>query len=308
MNNKLIFVPFAYDLQKRTGMNMEHVKDSYTIYCKNFCTALATLKHDNVDCDVALVTNSEPPEIFKNILKRFDVDIHIFSFDSFVFCDDYPWSLAFYKLSALRSVVTELNYDYYCYLDADVISNRPLSPIWEECSDHILMYDVNEGLSVSVYRKFLEEIIALRGYHKHQNRYGGEFFAASKANALLFSDICLQIYKEILEKNHISNCGDEFILSLAASKLPNLIKNASGYTFRYETGQFYLISTRHLFNPVSVLHLPTEKNRGILKIYDRYISKGRLPDKKTIYRICNLNRPYYMDSLKTIIKRLIGKL
>lgn len=307
MEKKLIFVPFAHDPNKRTGANMESNRDVFTVYCKNFCTALVSLKLDNPDCDVALVTNNPIPSEFSNILDSFNINIFTFPYDSFTFPADYTWSLAFYKLSALRSILVSTNYDFYCYLDTDIISNVSLAPVWQECKDHVLLYDINHGLNVKDYQLFMSDVNVFSGDSRTITHYGGEFFAASKNNGLIFLHSCEQIYTEILSRNFITAFGDEFILSLTADQHRTLVKNAGAYIFRYWTGQFYLSSTRHIANPISILHLPGEKNRGMIKIFDRYVAKGTFPSKKTIYRLCNIDRPYYLDVLKLVVKRLLRR-
>ena len=69
------------------------------------------------------------------------------------------------------------------------------------------------------------------------------------------------------------------------------IKNAAGYIARYWTSpDFYRISTNHIFDPISILHLPSEKECGILIIYKYLIKKNTLPSPSRAFKMLNLPR------------------
>ena len=101
----LFFVPFAFDKNKKTGVNVG--KNSLSIYLKNLCVSLISAKKTTPNIDVALVSNIEIPTEYEKLLLENDVLIFIEPFDSFVFPDDYLWSLAFYKLCALEKMVAK---------------------------------------------------------------------------------------------------------------------------------------------------------------------------------------------------------
>lgn len=306
MSKKLIFLPFAHVPGKRTGVNMEGSSDAFHEYCKNFCVALISLKHHNPDCDVALVTNATVPQAYTELLSKQGVLIFNLPYDRFSFPDDYPWSLAFYKLCALDGMVRQKDYDYYCYMDTDVVANRTLAELWQECDHNVMLYDIEHGLQVPNYVTFLEEITAFDPQAACVTHYGGEFFAANRSNALLFLKECNSIYDEMIARSTVTTKGDEFILCLAAARNRQLVKNAGAYIRRFWTGSFRLISTCYEFDPVSVLHLPAEKRDGILKLYRQYIVKGKYPANNQIYRICHLRRQSLIIWIKTLIKKLLS--
>ena len=80
--------------------------------------------------------------------------------------------------------------------------------------------------------------------------------------------------------------------------------NAGAYIYRFWTGSFRLISTCYKYNPVTILHVPAEKEYGMLKLYNKYISKGKIPTKKNVYRLLHLNR----RSLRTVVAQIALKL
>ena len=142
------------------------------------------------------------------------------------------------------------------------------------------------------------------GVSSYITHYGGEFFAASYDNAQKFIIECSSIYRQMIANNFITTSGDEFIISIAAHRCKNKIKNAGAYIFRFWTNSFYLVSTCYKFNPVPILHLPGEKNKAILKIFKRYVKHDKFPRKKQVHRLCHLNKP----SIETIIKQIVKKL
>jgi len=301
-STKLIFISYAYCPEKATGLNMQKYRDSFNLYCKNFCVGLVTLKRDNPECSVALVTNIDIPDEYAEILKQNNVLIYKEEYNSFKFPDNHKWSGAFYKLNALKAMIENYNYEYYCYMDTDVICNKSLDAVWKEADENILLYDINHGLNVRDYNLFLDEVNRFIGENTYTTHYGGEFFAANVKNAKLFIDEAQKIYNEIINRNYEFSSGDEFIISLTARSLKELIKNAGAYIFRFWTDRdFRLVSTCYKYNAVSLLHLPSEKNRGIVKIFNKYIKKNKIPSKRKIYKICHLNTIGYSAIIKNFL-------
>lgn len=101
----------------------------------------------------------------------------------------------------------------------------------------------------------------------------------------------MSVYKEMLEREFVTTHGDEFIVTLVASKIPEKIKNAGAYVFRFWTGRFRLVSTCYRSNPVVVLHVPAEKEHGMLRLFGRYVRKGRCPSSRRVHQMLHLTRP-----------------
>ena len=245
------------------------------------------------------------PEQYTRVLKQFGVSIIEVPFDKFVFGDDYIWSLAFYKLCAIYHVVREYKYAYYAYLDADVYVQASFENIWAECDQNILLYDICHGLQVKDYQLFLNEIALFCGQWKTITHYGGEFFAATYENAILFTECCKKIYCQMIESNFRTTKGDEFIISLAAMDLRDKVKNAGAYIFRFWTGTFNLTSTCYRFNPVAILHVPAEKEFGIVRIFDKYYDQEKVPSNQTVYKILHLKKPALRLRLALCVRSII---
>ncbi len=307
LNKGIILIPYAEVSSKNTGENISNNSNRKDIYLKNCCVALVTAKKYNPNSDVALVTNIEIPKIYQDILEKNGVLIFKEDFDRFVFDDKYTWGLAFYKLCALSKIIEKYDYEYYSYLDSDVCFQNSFDNIWKECEHNILMYDINHGLQVNDYNLILQEFNSFLGSNLLITHYGGEFFAANKENTALFLKHCEEIYYKMIENNFKTTKGDEFIISIAAHNIRNKIKNAGAYIFRFWTGSFYLVSTCYKFNPITVLHVPAEKNRGMIKLFDRYILKNRVPSKEVVWKTCSLIKPKIKYRLANLYYKIRGK-
>lgn len=305
----IIMIPYAYLPNANTGVNIANRSKQVDIYMKNCCVAcLSAKKHNDSDTDVALVTNIDPPKEYRDILESHNIKIIHADFDLFNFSGEYTWALAFYKLCALHHILHEYDYDYYAYLDSDVFIQASFKNIWTECDAHILLYDINHGLQVKDYQHILSEMQNfmpnLFNNGNIPTHYGGEFFAANRDNAMIFIDECKNIYTQMHQQKFTTNHGDEFIISIVADKLGSLIKNAGAYIYRFWTGTFRLISTCYKYNPVVILHVPAEKEIGMLVLYDKYIKYEKLPDNAKIYKLLHLTHP----SLRTQIAKFIKKI
>lgn len=301
----LVIIPFAFDSSKQTGVNI-NTSCAFEIYLKNICVASISTKRFNPAIDVAVVCNFKLPEVYEQILLKNNILIFIEEFDSYCFPNDYKWNLAFYKLCALEKVVDKYQYDNYLFLDADVIVQDSFEAIFEELSDNILMYDINHGLNVQDYRIILQEFKEF-GISSYITHYGGEFFASSRGNAQKFLCECKKIFNQMISDNFVTTKGDEFIISIAAFRYKNIVKNAGAYIYRFWTGSFYLVSTCYKFNSISVLHLPNEKGHAIIKIFDKYIKHNKFPKKEKIHKMCHLHRPSLKVVLKSFIKKIFHK-
>lgn len=305
----LIIVPYAHKEGFKIGANVRNLDRAVDMYMKNCCVACASAQMNTCEnTDVVFVSNIVPPEPYKSILERIGIKIIRQEFDVFNFGGSYSWSLAFYKLCAIFHVIQCFDYDYYAYLDSDVYVQGDFENIWRECDSSVMMYDINHGLHVQNYRDLLAEIrsfekLSSLNFNEFPVHYGGEFFAANKDSARRFVQECEKIYNKMTAISFVSHHGDEFITTLAAANMCG-VKNAGAYVCRFWTRSFRLLSTCYEFNPVVVLHVPGEKEFGMIKVFRKYIVKGRLPQRSELHRILHLKNP----SLRTRLIPLFRKL
>ena len=289
-NRAIILIPYAEINGYMSGVNVADQRNRREIYMKNCCVACLSARYKNDDSvDVALVTNIEIPKRFKVMLQKNDIMIFEEPFDLFQFDQNYTWSLAFYKLCALYKIVRKYHYQNYAYLDSDVFVQDSFDNIWLECEDHIMLYDINHGLQVEHYRHFLNEVKDFKDNLGKIVHYGGEFFAANREDTFDFSEKCLEIFNDMKEKGVITTHGDEFILSIAAIYFGNKVKNAGAYIYRFWTREFRLVSTCYINNRVTVLHVPDEKEYGMIRLFDIYQS-GRNVECCTAHRMLHLKK------------------
>ncbi|MCD7784461.1 MAG: hypothetical protein LUH18_02605 [Oscillospiraceae bacterium] len=307
----IIAVPFAFENGFKSGVALDDNENKVDICLKNVAVACLSAKKFNPDDEVSFITNipSEAlPDEFMKLLSDGQITIREIQFDRFRFSHDYMWSLAFYKLCVLSHLV-ELDFCHICYLDADVYVQRKFNCIWEEANSKILLYDICDGLNVNSYKTFCEEMNNFMGTDTYPTRYGGEFFAASKELATEFVKTMNEIYSKMIETSFKCTTGDEFIINVAVLNDCKQIKNAGAYVYRFWTGiRFNQISTSYRNPTLAVLHLPAEKDKGMLKLYKRYYSKGRQPSNRVVWRICRLSYIPILDRLIRIIVKIIPKL
>jgi hypothetical protein len=306
MNIKgLIIVPYAYG--GNTGVSIQVPKKQLTTYMKNCCVACMSAKQNaGVGNDVMLVTNIDVPEPYASLLTSNGVAIEKCPFDSFNFGSvdkdgkTVNWQLAFYKLCAIEHCVDNFEYDYYSYLDSDVFVQGSYDKIWQDARNNIMLYDVCEpcdGYMVKEMQGFLHT-------DKCLTHFGGEFFAASRAHALQFVGECKKVYDEMIATQYTTKSGDEFITSIVASRMKMYVKNAGSYIRRYWTGSYRLMCNDYMIGNIVILHMPAEKEQGILKIYDRYISRGGVPAKEKVWKIAHLNNSSLRVKIGVLLRNL----
>jgi len=321
-----LFIPFATLADYNTGANISQALKGKAsdIYLKNLCVAAVSAKANGtaasnagdrngggksslIECDIAVVVNFKIPDRYKEILEKWDIKIFTCPFDTFNLGAKYTWSLAYYKLCALKYMVENLDYDNYAFVDADVYVQDTLEYIWREANDKVLLLDINHGLQTTHYNSFIAEVnkFGVNGLITH---YGGEFFAANRANSHFFIKKCVEIYDKMNSIGYNTSHGDEFITSIAASEMPTVVKNAGAYIYRYWTGGcFRLVSTNYEFNAISILHVPDHKMNGMIKIFDRYVVHGKLPSKRKIWSLLHLNQRSLRSKLSYLRDRLLNK-
>lgn len=272
------------------GVNLKS-NDKLPTYLKNCCVAsLSAKQHTDADTDVLVVTNLEMPQPYAEILSQGGVKLLQCDFDSFAFGKDYLWSLAFYKLCALEHIVKEhAEYDCVAYMDIDVFIQSSFEPIWRECQQNICLYDFCHGLNDNNYLGFLEEVTTFKGASGiGLTHFGGEFFAATREQATVFVNACKEIFKQMEEKNFQTKYGDEFITSMAADSMRPSIRNVGAYVCRYWTRRYRFVSDNYKHHIIVVLHVPAEKEDGMLRLYKYYLRHGRMPKEKTVWKMLHL--------------------
>lgn len=309
-SKNIIAIPFAFEKDMNTGVNVSQ-SNALGCYLQSVCVAAASAKYHNPECTVAVVTNLEKndfPSGYREVLSKHNVEIMERPFDRFRFPSGYRWSLAFYKLCAL-SYLSEMGFDNICYLDADVFVQGSLDEAWKECSGRLLLFDIKHG-SGEIAPEFMEEIKAFLKTEKPENpvHYGGEFFLGDKSSVKCFLELANEVFEKMINESFVTNRGDEFILCIAAMRMTDRIKSTSKYIRRFWTSwHFRMISHAYHIDPVAILHLPDEKNDGLLTLYRNYIVKGAIPENSIVWKKCHLKSLSFKNRVWKLRASLSGK-
>lgn len=167
----LIFCAYAHKEDFQSGANIQ-VSDRQNVYLKNAYVALKSTKINNPDDAVALITNIQLDAYWNQLFSNENIQIIYKKYDEFIFDKDYGWSLAFYKLCALKYVLN-LNFSNYLLLDTDVYVQRNLNDVWVECEHNILISEINRGLYNGDYLTFCREAQSFLSTSEYLSRWGG---------------------------------------------------------------------------------------------------------------------------------------
>ena len=162
-----------------------------------------------------------------------------YDFDEFNLPKEFTWSLAFFKLKAIKYVVENLNYDNYLMLDTDTFTVNSLNDLWLECTHGVVLYDLDHKISHPHRMEIYNNLSKYGSDFNPINHYGGEFIAGNKEVLLRFTT---SLYNEYIKmKNCIEldkTLGDEFLISIVADEFKNELIRANRYIYRYWTGDF----------------------------------------------------------------------
>lgn len=303
--DSLIIIPYAYG--GNTGVSIQNLNKQLDTYMKNVCVSASSAKQNTgADSDVMVVSNIEIPDPYISRLIDFGVSYEFCPFDKFNFGSrtsdgkSVNWQLAFYKLCALDHCLERFDYSRICFMDTDVFVQGSFESIWHEANKNIMLYDICEpsgGYMVKEMQLFLKTQECL-------SHFGGEFFAASTELAKEFVAECKNVFNEMKSVGFITKSGDEFITSIAAQRLKTKVKNAGTYIRRYWTGSYRMVCEDYKHGNIAVLHMPAEKEQGIIKLYNSFVSKHTVPTKSQVWRICHLNQPSLRVRVGVLARKL----
>lgn len=310
----LIMNAFACKEDYATSMQLGGKADAgvLELYMKNIFVSLKSAKLHNPEDDVMLVTNVALPRQYEELFAAHDILVKIIPFETFVMPKQFVWSLAFFKLCALDYVVKHMAYEHIVLLDADTVTMHPYTDMWQEADEGIMLFEVGHSYShpdrwaiTDAYHKLYQ---TKKGSITH---IGGEYVCGRREALIEYMNVCMQIYEDVKKSGFevFEHAGDEFILSVAAHKITNVI-NASPYIFRYWTEDFYLISTNTVANPVCIWHLPSEKDTGMLRLYHYYQKHNCFPEAEKCAKMTGIvkaKRPRNGYLLANKIHRKIRK-
>lgn len=304
----LIMVPYAHVSTMESGLNVANKKSGQQkeMYLKNCCVALVSAKSSNPDADVALVTNIEVPQPYMKILENAGVGVIRVPFDRFNFGDQYTWGLAFYKLCAQYDISHNTDYDAVACLDSDIYVQAGFEPVWERVKSSVMCYQLGTGTAEVEVTKIYAEAAQFRGVNEAFTHYGGEFFAASSADMRSITEKEEAVFRQMQERRFRVSTGDEFISSLVFNTMKERIAPANEFVYRFWTGTYRCISESYK-TTILCLHVPAEKGTGMIGLFDRYISKGRIPAKEKVWKMLHISQRSAKVAVIMILKKILGR-
>ena len=306
----VIATAFAFREAYGNSMQLTQKSDAEKInlYMKNIVVSLVSAKKQNPKDEVMLVTNREIAEPYHTQLLSNGVKISLLAFDRYEMPKRYAWALAFYKLCALEYLSGLEAYDKILLVDNDTVTMGGLQELWQEAEYGLLLYPVGHSF-LHQERNLIRQDYQKLYPEKDRNivHYGGEFICGKKEKLQEFMKICSTVYERIRERDYpvAENIGDETILAIAAAiyKENHTIYEAGAYINRFWTvKRFYLVSTNTVCNPVAIWHLPAEKDRGFVQMYDYFCKTGAFPKKEkacAMFGLLPAKRPFTFYVVKS---------
>ena len=297
---------FAYEEEYGTSSQLRGGTDlgRLEIYMKNIVISLVSIKKQNPDDEVMFIVNTEPPRAFDKyvtILQENGVVLRKVEYDCFRFPEDFPWALAAFKLCVLK-YLSEQDYERAMIIDCDTYTVHPFEELWKEADQGLMLYNLGHSYDHE------ERVIMRNTYAKlypegsdHIVHYGGEFICGTAADLKIYAGYCEEVFERMKETGFDVDkvrTNDETVMAFAAAmyKKTKPVIESGAYICRYWTDKkFYLVSTNAFYNPVCTWHLPSEKNRGFLIMYNEFIRKKEFPDidkAAKIFGIVKAKRPY----------------
>lgn len=290
MKNKLVFIPVCY--KENYSMSANVKMDNYKaaeLYLKNALVALKSVSNYNPNVSVAIVTNFKLWEPYASLFKSHNIDVYETQFNNYVLPPDFTWSLAFFKIAAIKYILENTDYDYILEMETDEICINNFDDMWKELDSKLLTatssFRYNHPSRVlysEIYRNMypneLERMIP---------KTGAGFIAANRANMAHFISYCDVVYEYLnANKENISkNLGDELYTSLYCAVYPERFISANPYVAVYWTGSFYFVSTNYKFDAIAIVHVPSEKAMGMITLFDYLLKKEKLPENEKIFQI-----------------------
>lgn len=281
--------------------NMVRVpQDEYfNVYLKNSFVSLVSAKRNNSDSDVALIVNFEISKEWHERFKKNNIKIFKTEFKNFLVNKSTKWKGAYFKLEAINYILETQKYEKILLVDTDTIFMKSSNEIFEEAEKYILLYDVHYPLYYPNMIKSNQNYRLITDKKSNYIHYGGELICGNKKNLIDFIALCKVVVNKINElEEYIEDFGDEQIISVAADFYKGKIKTANAYIGRcWNTIKYRNIPSG--YKNLSILHVPSEKEKGLIKLYN-LISDNKYPNNNKIYYLLNMK-----NSLCNIISLLL---
>jgi len=296
------------------SVNLSNTYSHMDIYLKNAFVALKSTKENNPGINVGLFINFDVDAIVQGIFSEEGIHIYKVPFNSFRVPSDNKWSLAFYKLCALEWAVNNLTFNYFVEIDCDVFCNGNVTDLISEAGEAIVMLSGPFTYNHPIRKQFELAYKKMYSEECRMIKWGSGLICGNLAMLKEYMIVCDEVYLKMKAHSFCGDnlLGDEYITSVAAIKTKVPIRDGKAYMNVYWTSSFYLVSTDYYYDKMVFLHLPDEKETGLIDLYDYYMNHSHFPKAEVVYKYlnlpqCNYNKlNYYFNKVRRIIQRRFG--
>lgn len=274
--------------------DVQNVEKGMRLYLENSFVCLYSVKKNNPDVKCILFTSFDIGEEWKKRFSDADISIIQIEFGKYQIGSQFDWGIVQFRYDVMNYLCNNLDLDdNIIMLDTDIICVGSLDTAFSEIDERICLYDVQHNANhpdrLNIINNY-SKIYSVKS-KKYITHYGGEFIGSKIKYLNQLFEESVQIMNLSEKINNLTNFNDEHITSIAVDNLRKIlfVNNANAYISRYWTSKgFYLTSTNHTFNAVPLWHMPLEKNRGFLFVYNYIVNNNRIPSKKSLISIFGL--------------------
>lgn len=263
------------------GAGVKKVSDAMAVYIKNAIVSLASAKMWNPDAVCILNCNFEVPEELRQVAERAKIQLLQVPYGKYKSNEAFSWAITQYKYDSMDFMVNEVmkDDDVLILLDTDTVCVQKLDDIFEEAEKGLILYPISHGYRHERRHSMIRNFQKLYGEDcDNLVHYGGEFFAGNRQALGELLQSCMEVIEKARQREDLEPWDDEHILSIAVERqLKQKVYPALEYIYRYWTNQFYLVSTNYFYDPVRIWHLPSEKNYGMMVLYEYFCRHQKFP-------------------------------
>lgn len=260
------------------------------LYLKNSLVCFSSVRMHNPGEDIKflLFVNWEMSEGWREKLEKVGVELILLPFGKFSISDSFAWSIVQYRYDVMEYLAGHYNdEDVMLMLDTDVYCVGSLDPLFEDMGDRLMFFDTQHDCMNKERKDILDNAEKIYGERRYFTHWGGEFIGCKNRLMKKLMAACAKVLEDSRKAKDLVNFNDEHITSAAVDRNDDLVAvPANAYIFRYWTlKRFYLVSTNFAYNKTVLWHLPNEKKRTMIFLYDYYMKNGSFPDDEYVERM-----------------------
>jgi hypothetical protein len=306
-----IAVPFVQIQARNPNIKDSEFADSGLTYFKCILVCFATLRNVDPKANLVLYTNIEPPSSINAQLRNLLVETRIqpYTFNPpEIFGDTFRG--CFYLFDAIKNSTSST-----LFIDPDIVAVDSVSDIEKYCGNKVGVFELDysehesvNGISISAAHRIYLEFLRMQeieAFEKSRRHLGGEAIFVPKSSITQLSQAISSYWewnKKLAFQGKPYLTTEEHIITNILSPSQTVLLNP--FISRIWTTKKF---TKHQGNSQNIFklklwHLPSEKSRGFLKMYDLLAPSGfeiRMDTKtfmKSAKKIMSIDRPSFLIS------------